>query len=88
MRKKVVTEYNTDSVNDATVFLHEYIHEKGEEQSLPYCNKTCYVNCWMSDDCETPCAECKNLARRGLASQVRARLGWAVVLGSVSEPTS
>jgi len=69
-----------------SIFACEYIHEKGEEQSLPYCNKTCYVNCWMGDDCETPCAECKNLARQGLASQVRARLGWAAVLGSVSEP--
>ena len=36
-------------------FLHEYIHEKGEEQSLPYCNKTCYVNRWMGRDCETLC---------------------------------
>jgi len=50
-----------------------YIHEKGEEQSLPYCNKTCY--CWMGNDCETPCAECKNLARRGFAKP-GARASW------------
>jgi len=50
-----------------------YIHEKGEEQSLPYCNKTCY--CWMGNDCETPCAECKNLARRGFAMP-GARAPW------------
>ena len=50
-----------------------YIHEKGEEQSWPYCNKTCY--CWMGNDCETPCAECKNLANRGFAMP-GARAPW------------
>ena len=60
----------------ATVFLHEYIHEKGEEKSLPYCNETCYVNCWMGKDCETPCAECKKLARICKLRRACILAGW------------
>ena len=46
-----------------SIFACEYIHEKGEEQSLPYCNKTCYVNCWLGNDCEALCGESAKIGR-------------------------